>query len=137
MIGLNATLSLASQALQAQDGAIAVTSNNIANVNTPGYTRQVANLSAAALAQNGSVQDGGVTFGGYTSVRDQLLSIRINDKTSAQASLSSQSAALTQISSAFSGTDTGIGAALSTFFSNLSSLSTAPNDTVVRQAVFS
>jgi len=35
MFGLNAALSLASEALQAQDGAIGIASNNIANVNTP------------------------------------------------------------------------------------------------------
>ncbi len=137
MLGLNAALSLASQALQAQDGAISITSNNIANVNTPGYSRQVVNLSAAALIQNGTGVDSGVTFGGYTSVRDQLLAIRINGKTAQQASLSSQSASLTVINSAFSGTDTGIGAALSNFFSNVSSLSTNPADSSARQSVLS
>jgi flagellar hook-associated protein FlgK len=42
MLGLNASLSLASQALQAQDGAIGITSNNIANVNarTDPFQRQ-------------------------------------------------------------------------------------------------
>lgn len=137
MLGLNATLSLASQALQAQDGAVAVTSNNIANVNTPGYSRQVVNLSAAALAQNGTVVGAGVTFGGYTSVRDQLLNIQINAKTAQQASLTSQSSSLSDLNTAFSGTTTGIGAALSTFFSNVSALSTNPSDASGRQAALS
>jgi len=94
-------------------------------------------LSAAALMQNGTGVDSGVTFGGYTSVRDQLLAIRINGKTAQQASLSSQSAALNDINSAFAGTDTGIGAALSNFFSNVSGLSTSPADSSARQSVLS
>ena len=137
MLGLNATLSLAAQALSAQNGAIGVTSNNIANVNTPGYSRQVVNLSAEALAQNGGSVGDGVSFAGYTSVRDQLLQIGINSKTSESGSLDAQSSALTQVQTAFSGTTTGIGAAMSSLFSSLSSLSTNPTDTSARQSVLS
>ena len=114
-----------------------VIASNMANVNTPGYSRQVVNLSAAALAQNGTVVDSGVTFGGYTSVRDQLLNIQINAKTAQQASLTSQSASLSSLNTAFSGTTTGIGASLSSFFSNISALSTNPSDTSARQAALS
>ena len=45
MPGLNTSLSIAVQALQAEQGALSVTTNNIANVNTPGYSRQVAVLN--------------------------------------------------------------------------------------------
>ena len=134
MVGLNASLSLASQALDAQDGAIGITSNNIANVNTVGYSRQTVNLSTEGLAGGA---DGGVSFGGYTSVRDQLLTIAINNKTSDQGSLDTQSTALAAVDSAFSGTTTGIGAALSTFFSSLSSLSSNPANSSLRQSVLS
>jgi len=137
MLGLNASLSLASQALQAQDGAIGVTSNNIANVNTAGYSRQVVNLSAEALSQNGGSVGSGVSFGGYTSVRDQLLQISINTKAAQGASLDTQSSALTQIQTAFSGTNSGIGAAMSALFSNLSSLSSNPTDASARQSALS
>lgn len=134
MLSLNASLTLASQALQAQDGAIGVVNNNIANVNTAGYSRQTVNLSAEALA--GGV-DGGVTFGGYTSVRDELLQLQIDAKTSDQSSLDAQSASLSTVQAAFSGTTSGIGAAMSTFFSSLSGLSSAPSDTSLRQSVLS
>ncbi len=138
MYGLNTSLSIASEALNAESGAIAVTNNNIANTNTVGYTRQVVDLSAEALAQVGAgAVDGGVSFGGYTSIRDQVLSISINNKTADQSSLDAQSTALTALQTSFSGTTTGIGAALSTFFSNLSALSTSPADASARQAVLS
>ena len=134
MISLNSSLTIAAEALQAQDGAIGVTNNNISNVNTVGYSRQVVSLSAEALANGG---DNGVSFNGYTSVRDQLLNLSINSKTSDSSSLEAQSTSLAQINSAFSGTTTGIGAALSTFFSSLSSLSSTPSDSSVRQYVLS
>ena len=137
MIGLNSTLSLASQALSANTGALAITNNNIANVNTPGYSRQIVNLSADALVTNGASQDNGVSFDNYTSVRDEVLNISINQKTSSSSSLQTQSASWTQIESAFSNTNSGLGASLSNFFSAVSGLSTSPNDAATRQSVFS
>ena len=134
MLGLTASLSLASQALDAQDGAIAVTNNNIANVNTPGYTRQIVTLSANALAGGGS---DGVTYGGYTSVRDELLQMAIESKTSDQSSLTQQSNALATVQTAFSSTTSGVGAEISNFFSAVSGLSATPTDASARQAVLS
>lgn len=137
MIGLNGSLSIATEALGAQTAALEVASNNIANANTPGYSRQVVSLSSAALAQNGTTVDEGVSYQGFTSVRDVVLGMAINAATSGQGSLSAQSAVLTQINTAFSGTTTGIGASLSTLFSDLSALSTNPSDASARQTVLS
>ncbi len=64
MSGLNTSLSIAVQALDANQGALDVTTNNIANVNTPGYTRQVAILNEAP-----TFQESGVTFGGGVTLR--------------------------------------------------------------------
>ncbi len=137
MIGLNATLSLASQALSANTGALAITNNNIANVNTPGYSRQLVNLSADALVTNGASQDNGVSFGNYTIVRDEVLNIGINQKTSSSSSLQTQGTSWAQIENAFSSTTNGLGASLSNFFSAVSGLSTSPNDAATRQSAFS
>ena len=137
MVGLNASLSIASQALAADSGALEITNNNIENANTVGYTRQVVTLSAQALVQGSSVQDAGVSFDGFSSVRDEVLQIGINQKTSDSASLSAQSASYTQLQTSFSSTTSGIGTALSTLFNNLSSASTQPNDSASRQSVLS
>ena len=137
MIGLNSSLSIATEALGAQTAALEVASNNIANANTPGYSRQIVSLSSAALVQSGTTVDEGVSYGGFTSVRDAVLSMAINAATSDQGSLTAQNALLTQINSAFSGTTTGIGASLSTLFSDLSALSTNPSDSAARQTVLS
>src|ERR1700751_2498455 len=135
MIGLGGTLSIATNALGAQNAALEVASNNIANANTPGYSRQVVSLSSAASVQNGTTVDEGVSYQGFTSIRDAVLGIAINAANSDQGSLTTQNTLLTQINSAFSGTTTGIGASLSTFFSDLSALSTNPSDPSARQAV--
>lgn len=137
MFGLTANLSMAAQALEADSGAITVTNNNIANVNTPGYARQIVNLSSVALAGSGSAQDGGVSFNGFTVVRDQLLQIGINQKTSDASSLNTQSASWAQIETTFSNSSSGLGTAISNLFSNISGLSTSPQDAAARQTAFS
>ncbi len=135
MLSLNGALSIASKALQAQYAGLAVTNNNIANVNTPGYSRQILSLSADAMTQNGVSVDMGVEYTGYTSVRDSVLNTAINDKTSSQASLTAQNTLTTQINTAFSSTTSGIGSSLSGLFSSISALSTTPSDGSLRQAV--
>ena len=137
MIGLSGTLSIATDALGAQTAALEVASNNIANANTPGYSRQVVTLSSAASVQNGTTVDEGVSYQGFTSVRDAVLGMAINAATSNQGGLTAQNALLAQINSAFSGTTTGIGASISTLFSDLSALSTNPSDPSARQTVLS
>jgi flagellar hook-associated protein 1 FlgK len=135
MIGLGSSLSIATEALGAQTAALEVTNNNIANANTPGYSRQTVSLSAAASVQNGTTIDEGVSYQGFASVRDAVLDMAINSATSDQGSLTAQNTVLTQINSAFSGTTTGIGASLSALFSDLSALSTNPRDPSARQTV--
>jgi len=135
MIGLNGSLSIASEALSAQYAGLEVANNNIANANTPGYTRQEVSLSSAASLQNGVSVDEGVTYNGYTSVRDEVLNLEINAKTSDNGSLTAQNAALTQVNTAFSGTTSGIGASISKLFSDLLALSTNPSDPSARQVV--
>lgn len=137
MGGLSGALSIASQALAAQYAGLSVVSNNIANANTSGYSRQVVSLTAAASVQDGVSVDEGVSYDGYTSVRDNVLNLAINAATSQQGSLTAQNSLLSQVNTAFSGTDTGIGANISTLFSDLSGLSTNPSDPSARQAVLS
>lgn len=135
MIGLNGSLSIAENALAAQYAGIAVANNNIANANTPGYSRQVVQLSSVAYQQNGIAVEGGVAYTGTTSIRDQVLNLAINQQTSQQTSLTAQSTLLAPVNTAFSSTTTGIGTDLSNLFSSLSSLSTTPSSTSARQSV--
>jgi len=136
MPGLNTSLSIAVQALQANQGALNVTSNNIANVNTPGYSRQVAILNEAPTFQENNITfGGGVTLEQFQSVRDQLLQLRIYEETQQQGNSETQFNSLSQIEGIFSNPSQGVGGALSAFFNSLSQLSTNPTDANARQAV--
>ena len=137
MYSLTGNLSLASQALNADTGALSIINNNLANANTQGYSRETVDLSAEALVGTGQSEVNGVSFGGFTSVRDQVLQIGINQKTSDLGSWNAQSAAWSQIESAFSGSAGDLGSSLSDFFSAFSSLATAPDDAATRQTAFS
>ena len=102
MGGLNTSLSIGVQALDASQGALDATSNNIANVNTPGYTREVAQISENGENQSGDeVTGGGVTLEGLQSIRDELLNIQIQQQTSAQSSADAQSSSLQQVQTFF------------------------------------
>jgi flagellar hook-associated protein 1 len=136
MPGLTTSLSIAVQALQAEQGALGVTTNNISNVNTPGYSRQIAILNEAPTFQeNGVTFGGGVTLQQFQSVRDELLQLRLYEETQQQSNSQTQLNSLTQIEGIFSDPAQGVGGALSAFFNSLSQLSTNPTDANARQGV--
>jgi flagellar hook-associated protein 1 FlgK len=136
MSSLSASLWIAEQALQANQGALDVTTNNIANASTPGYSREVADLTEYAPQEEGGISYGtGVELQQIQSIRDQVLSLQIAQETAQQNSAQTQSNALQQVQGQFSSSTVGIGADLSTFFSSLGQLSTSPDSIPDRQAV--
>jgi flagellar hook-associated protein 1 FlgK len=134
MANLNSIMSIASGSLQAEQGALAVTTNNIANSDTPGYSREVVNLTESAPV-NG--MGSGATMQGFTSVRDQVLQSQINDQTQQSNYSLAQSNAMQQVQTALSGTSTGLGADITAFFDSVSQLSTNPASNALRQTVVS
>jgi flagellar hook-associated protein 1 FlgK len=72
-------LSVARRALLANESALTVVGNNIANVNTPGYTRQVAELVSDPPAPNGLgvLVGGGMHVEAVTQVLDPLVARRL------------------------------------------------------------
>ena len=137
-MSLTATLSTAVQALQAQQLELQITNNNISNASTTGYTREVVNLSEFSPTQSGSVSIGnGVTIQGITSIRDELLTARIQQQTSQQSAADAQVNALSQIQTLFPNTGSSLSTSLTAFFTSLSALSTSPTDTADRQTVIS
>jgi flagellar hook-associated protein 1 FlgK len=139
MGGLNIALSIGMQAIDATQGALNATSNNIANANTAGYTREVAQFSENSETVSGSdVSGGGVTLDGLQSVRDELLNLQIQQQTSQQSSANTQYSTLEQIQSNFSTASGGdIASALSAFSTSLSQLSADPTSSAVQQSVIS
>ena len=75
-------LNMGSKALTVQQKGIYVTGNNIANVNTPGYSRQRLNLSSDVPLNTGIGPVGsGVTANEIERVYDRFLGVQINNET--------------------------------------------------------
>jgi flagellar hook-associated protein 1 len=136
MGSLSSAMWSAAQALDVDQAAVDVSSNNIANVNTPGYTREVPVLSEAPPILDGSISYGsGVELQQIQSIRDQVLEIQIAQETQQQSSAQAQSNALQQVQTLFSSPTEGIGADFTNFFNSISQLSTDPSNIPDRQAV--
>ena len=85
MGSLSAGLNISLQSLLTEEGAIQTTSNNIANVNTPGYARQRPDLAETPPVQLGNLIFGtGVALQHVTSLRDSILDLRVNQETQQQ-----------------------------------------------------
>ena len=123
------------QALEASQAALDATSNNIANANTPGYTREIAQLEENPENLNGgAVTGGGVTLNGIQSVRDELLYLQIQRQTSEQSSANAQSSLFDQIQTAFSSNGQDLATTFSAFSSSLQQLSANPGNSAVAES---
>ncbi|MDE3180516.1 MAG: flagellar hook-associated protein FlgK [Acidobacteriota bacterium] len=139
MGGLSGTLGIAVNALMADQGALEVSSNNIANANTPAYTRERPDLVEQEPVQMGHLLYGqGVSLQDIQSVRDPVLELRIQQGNSRQGQLNASLGGMNQVQSLFSETQgVGLENVLSQFFSSLQSLSANPSSIPLRQGVLS
>jgi flagellar hook-associated protein 1 len=145
MGSLTALLNLTQSSLQANQAAIDITSNNVANANTPGYTEEVANWTEAdsvVLSGGSSIAEGATVTG--VSQRDLVLNQRINLQTQLQSSSAAESSALSDLQSVFgltttstSASSTTLGSDMNAFFNSLSALQANPGDSSARQGVLS
>ena len=130
---MSSLLNVGTRALQANQVALQTTGNNIANVNTPGYSRQSVVLQSVA---------GQYTGGGYVGkgVDVQTILRNHNEFLTRQSALSSSVAAsdttqldqLTQLENIFQGGATGLGASVSNMLNSFSDIATAPTDLTAR-----
>jgi flagellar hook-associated protein 1 FlgK len=135
-------MDIAQQALMANQEALNVTGNNVANQNTAGYTRQVVSFQTVdAVTLSGSAYGSGVTASA-TSQRDRVLEQQVQQQTQTQAQSGALESALQQIQNIFglssttsSASSTVLGTAVDSFFSSLSTLASNPSDTATRQNV--
>ncbi len=126
----------------ADQEALNVTANNVANQNTAGYTREVVNFqSVDEVSLSGSSFGSGVTASA-TSQRDRVLEQQVQQQTQIQAQSGALESALQQIQNIFglssstsSASTTTLGTDIDTFFSALSALTSNPSDTATRQSV--
>jgi flagellar hook-associated protein 1 len=136
MVTINSTLYIGSSALMAQQLAISVTGQNIANVNTPGYSRQRVNLENTAIPSAQGPVGTGVNATGIRRIYDQFLNASINDDIQQKGTWEARSQALAQIEAIFTETsDNGLSQNLSKFWNAWQDLSNNPSGYAERKAV--
>jgi flagellar hook-associated protein 1 FlgK len=136
MSNLLAALSNSASALQVFQQALTVTQNNVSNVSTPGYVKQVQTLQALPFDAAGSM--GGVAAGPVQSARDSFADQNVQSLITTLGTWTQQSSTLDPVQGNFdvSG-QTGVPAALTQLYSSFSTWASAPNDLTARQGVLS
>jgi flagellar hook-associated protein 1 len=145
MGSLTALLYLSQNALDANQAALDITSNNVANANTPGYTDEIATwreLDTVSLSGNAASGMGAAVSA--TSQRDPVLNQRVQQQTQAVAASTAETSALADLQSIFglssnasSSASTVLGTDINAFFNSFSSLQASPSNMSVRQGVIS
>jgi flagellar hook-associated protein 1 len=103
MSGIGMILDIAKETLLAQKYAIDVVSHNIANVNTPGYTRETASLEAKEAAPLGGVMLGrGVTIKDVVQNTDSFIESRLRDQKTGFESMAEKEVYMASLEAIFS-----------------------------------
>jgi flagellar hook-associated protein 1 FlgK len=125
-------LNIAQNGLSAQTAGLDATGQNVANVNTPGYSRVTANLETTAT---GDTFSGSVQVSGVTRSFDSLAYGNLLGQQGQSGAADARNTALQQAQAVVAPSDGTIGDQLGAFFSSLSALSSAPSDSSSRSAV--
>lgn len=130
MSGLFTTLSAASRALAAQDYGLNVTGQNIANLNTDGYSRRIVDLQEVAPGAGG-----GVDATSARAQRDALLESRIRQAHPAEQQQSAIATSLGVVETTLGSPGQSIDGQLTAFFNTFASLSQDPTSSIARDGV--
>lgn len=131
-------LSTSVSGLLAFQQALDVTSNNVANVATPGYDAETANFAErpGQAFSNGYV-GGGADVASITRAYNALLAQQVNGSQASYSSFNTLATQAAQIDNMLSDSNTGLTATLQSFVNSLQALSTSPNSSASGQAVLS
>jgi flagellar hook-associated protein 1 len=139
MPDLISIISNGANSLSAHKAATATASHNIQNVNTPGYARQRAELSATVPGETlGQGQIGrGVSLMGITQARDKFLERQLPGALSSQSRSSAQASTLQSVNALDPDAAGGLTASLGEFYAAMRALSQNPSEPGSRAAVVS
>ncbi len=134
-------LELSRRALSSQQAALNVTGHNIANANTQGYTRQLANLTATtpdtipAMGRNLSLGSG-VTLDTITRARDAFVDRQFRGETSKQQYWAAKQDSLTKVEDIINEpSDNSLSNDMNQFWVAWSDLSKGPENSGARSVV--
>ncbi|ANJ57644.1 flagellar biosynthesis protein FlgK [Pseudomonas silesiensis] len=129
-------LNIGMSGLAAGHASLLTTGNNIANVDTAGYSRQQTVQSSKGSNQYGNVFIGsGTTLSDVRRVYSSYLDAQLQTTTSLNSDAQAYLGQATQVDKLLSDGSTGISKTLQSFFSSLQTLSGNANDTAARQAL--
>ena len=133
---VSALMSLGSRALFASYSSLQTTGNNIANANTPGYSRQSVGLQTSASSYTGgSFQGTGVDVSGVNRAYDAFITREATITRATAAADEVRSTQLQRLEQVFPLGESGIGFAAGQFFNAMVDVVNRPQDASSRQAV--
>lgn len=129
-------LNIGMSGLNAAQGSLSVLSNNIANANTAGYSRQQTTQSASASNQYGGVFIGsGTTLADVRRVYNEFLDAAYQNSTSLNSDAKAYADQVSAVDKTLSDKTTGMSSVLSAFFSAVQTAAANPSDTSARQVL--
>jgi flagellar hook-associated protein 1 FlgK len=138
MSGIFQAFNVAKLGMQVQQNAVSITSHNISNANTEGFSRQRVNLqttqpfSYAGIGQFGT----GVEVDSITRTRDEFLDDQIRVENSIEGRYKSGESALEQVEMVFlEPSDTGLNSVLDSFWNSWQELSKTPENSNAKTIV--
>ncbi len=139
MSNLYGILNIGAMALKTQQNAINVTGHNIANANTPGYSRQRVNMAASdPVALSPGQMGTGVKTVEIQRIYNQFVVNQINNQSQQLGQWEAQKEPLAQLEMLFNvGEDFGLSGQLNEFWNTWQDLANHPADTTVRNVLAS
>ncbi|WP_236193835.1 flagellar hook-associated protein FlgK [Pseudomonas glycinae] len=129
-------LNIGMSGLAASSSSLAVTGNNIANVDTAGYSRQQTVQGTKSSIQYGNVFIGtGTTLADVRRVYNSYLESQLRTATSLNSESAAFGAQATALDGSLSDTNTGLTGVLQKFFTSMQGVSTSATDDTSRQSV--
>ena len=137
-MGTGALMTLGTRAMFANYAALTTTGNNIANANTPGYSRQTVELATAGSQATGSGFFGkGVDVATVTRAHNQFLTREVAYTASLAAADAARATQLGQLENVFDTGEAGIGHATGQFLNAFVDVAAKPQDGSARQVALS
>jgi len=138
-MSLSSSIQMAGASLQANDIALQVVGQNIANANTPGYTREVVNFTAGPSQTNGTLVLGtGVQILSITQQLNTFLEGQLRTANSHQASADTLKGTYAQLENIVGALNSGsnLSSAMNQFFNSISAVLNQPgNESAYQSAV--
>ncbi|GAB4214695.1 MAG: flagellar hook-associated protein FlgK [Rhodoferax sp.] len=130
---MSGILNVGARALMTNQAVLQTTGNNIANVNTPGYSRQTAQLATVAGQFSGSGYIGkGVELQTITRAYDQFLTRQSTLAGAVASGDTARADKLRQLETLFQGGTDGLGASVNDMLNAFADVASAPTDLTAR-----